>query len=213
MVVTAYKAHRYTLSSLQNISPSLHIVTRNWLRRYRSRRYTVVAGCIVTVWLSLPVVTPISLRRYSSSLQGDCRYQSSCRYKAVVTPSLQIPPLQGGCRYTPLHVTGYPVTDPRYRRNRPSLQIPSLHRRYRLHCYRGPSLHIVTPYKPCRYTARRYTLYGRRYVSRSCWTTTCMSATRPNLVRNSSGTRPKDSQPGRCRWLLLVKDGPDRILP
>ena len=154
-----------------------------------------------------------------------CRYQSSCRYKAVVTPSLQAASLQGGCRYTSLHVTGYVVTDPRYRRNWPSLQIPSLQdpvvtpslqvtspvvtdlssptqlgstdyivklqdqqqlldtvvtsravvtkpslpRRYRLHCYRGPSLHIVTPYKPCRYTARRYTLYGRGYVSRSCW--------------------------------------------
>ena len=98
-----------------------------------------------------------------------CRYQSSCRYKAVVTPSLQAASLQGGCRYTSLHVTGYVVTDPRYRRNWPRYRSPSLHRRYRLHRYRGPSLHIVTPYKPCRYTARRYTLYGRGYVSRSCW--------------------------------------------
>ena len=75
----------YTLSSLQVTSPSLHtivvtgnkpVVTRRYTyivtslqlvvtgltgRRYRSRRYTVVTGCIVTGGPSLHVVTPNKL--------------------------------------------------------------------------------------------------------------------------------------------------------
>ena len=82
IVVTAYKARRYILSSLQVTGPGVtrrytYIVTSLQLvvtgltgRRYRSRRYTVVTGCIVTggrrytslhptnLVVTLPVVTP-----------------------------------------------------------------------------------------------------------------------------------------------------------